>query len=160
MSLKELIKTLRFSKLEDDRRECIRLIGEYLQDHDDDVEAWFSLAICLDFLGYEEEAELNYRKVDTLGAEKLPIEHQASFYLGYGSTLRNNGQLEESKDILEEGVLKFADQPALKVFLALTLHSSEMFREASEILLEVCVQLPEGNFNGFEKAIKYYFENL
>ena len=40
--------------------------------------------------------------------------------LGFGSTLRNVGELEESEKVLREAVTRYPDDAALRVFLALT----------------------------------------
>lgn len=155
-----LISTLLKSKIESDREKCIQLLQEYLLQNPNDTEAWYGLASCFDFLGLELEAEPNYKKAYELDLGSLPQEKQYSFYVGYGSTLRNNKKLEESEAILREGISKFPTYQPLKIFLAFTLFSRGNFKESSETLFLTCGQLPAGTFDGYEKAIKYYSENL
>lgn len=155
-----LIASLRKSKLKTDREMCVQLLNEYLLQNPNDAEACYDLAGCLDFLGLELEAEPNYKKAYAFGLDGLPKEKHVSFYVGYGSTLRNNNKLEESEAILREGIYKFPSYLPLNVFLALTLFSKGKFQESSEVLLRTCCQLPDGSFDGYEKAIKYYSENL
>lgn len=155
-----LIISLRKSKLKADREKCVHLLNEYLLLYPNEAEAWYDLAGCLDFLGMELEAEPKYKKAYELGLDTLPKEKHYSFYVGYGSTLRNNNKLEESEVILREGINKFPNCQPLNIFLAFTLFSRGKFQQSSEILLLTCGQLPDGTFDGYEKAIKYYSENL
>lgn len=155
-----LIITLQKSKIKTDREKCIQLLKEHLLQNPNDAESWYDLASCCDFLGLELDAEPNYKKAYELDLGSLPLEKQYSFYVGYGSTLRNNEKLEESEIILKEGISKFPAYQPLKVFLAFTLFSIGKFKESSEMLFLTCGQLPVGTFDGYEKAIKYYSENL
>ena len=70
-----------------------------------------------DSAGREAEAVVEYRAAFEAGIddEDLP-----GAMLGFGSTLRNVGELEESERVLREAVTRFPDNAALRVFLALT----------------------------------------
>jgi hypothetical protein len=51
-----LITTLKKSKIKSDREKCIQLLKEHLLQNPNDVESWYDLASCCDFLGLEIEA--------------------------------------------------------------------------------------------------------
>ncbi len=125
-----------------------------------DVKSWYDLACCFDFLGREHDAETHYKKVLELGPEKLPADEQPGFYVGYGSTLRNNGKFPESKAVLLQGLTKFPSHNALSVFLGLSLYSSGEHKEANVVLLKMAGRLPADVLDGYDRAIKAYSENL
>jgi len=159
-SQKELIDQLKDSSSEEDRKKCIPLLQEYLKEHSQDAVAWYELACCFDFLGFEKEAEPCYGKTYELGWQQLPATEQAGFFVGFGSTLRNNLDFVRSEKILTDAIVHFPNYPALKVFLAFTLHSQGKFRKASEALFTSTVEMPEKAYDGYERAIKWYVENL
>ncbi len=155
-----LINELKKSKNEDDRKKCILLIQEHLILSPNDVNAWYDLASCFDFCGFEKDAEPCYLKVYELGWQNLSAYDQASFFVGLGSTLRNNFKYSESIKFLDVGIIAFPNHSALKVFKALTLYSMNQFQDSTKILFETILQMPEKSFDGFDRAIKYYIENL
>lgn len=154
------ISKLKNSKSEEDRKECILLLQEYLKEKIDDAEAWYDLASCYDFIGEEIKAEPCYKKTYDLGVEKLPSEEQAGFFIGYGSTLRNNFKFSESSQVLIKGVEAFPKYPAIEVFLAFTLYSEGKYKQASEKLFKAISKIESKVFGGYEKAICWYSENL
>lgn len=156
----DLINRLKTSDSEDDRKQCIPLLQAHLGDHPTDALAWYDLACCFDSLGFEKEAEPCYWKTHEHGWQKLPVKEQPGFFLGFGSTLRNNLKFAESEKILKEAIVLFPTYPALKVFLAFTLHTEGKFKEASEALFAATLEMPEKSFDGYERAMKYYVENL
>jgi tetratricopeptide (TPR) repeat protein len=167
MPLPNDVYELTKSKAEEDRRAAIPFLEKFIESHNaqadatsDLVEAWFRLACCNDFLGQEKEAQPAYEKVHSLGVQYLRLEDQPSFYVGYGSTLRNNGSLYYSQKILEEGLQKFPDYPALKVFLAFTLYSQGRTQLSSQYLFQTLSQMPKGSLDGYESAIQHYTEIL
>jgi tetratricopeptide (TPR) repeat protein len=154
------IETLVRSKVRPDRERCITLLKNHLQQTQDDAKSWYDLACCYDFLGRESEAEPNYKRVFELGIYKLPSKEQMGFYVGYGSTLRNNKKFEESKKILNEGIANFPNYIPLKVFLGFTLYSIGEHQEANQVLLGIAGQLPTEIMDGYERAARWYSENL
>ena len=74
-------------------------------------------AYALDSFGFEEQAIGFYDRAYLLGP---PSEERPDFLLGYGSTLKNVGRLEESEAVLAAAVEEFPEHQALPVFLALT----------------------------------------
>lgn len=158
--IKSTIDLLKKSKSEEDRQICIPLLGEYLASHPQDVQAWFDLACCYDFCGLEIDAEPWYQKVYDIGWRSLPETAQPSYFVGFGSTLRNNSKLADSEKILREGIENFPDYSPLKVFLAFTLYSRGRHKESSQMLFKVAAEMPAPSFDGYERAIQWYTENL
>ncbi|MBI3440582.1 MAG: tetratricopeptide repeat protein [Proteobacteria bacterium] len=154
------VKELKHSKNETDRRECIVLLQAQLTNNPDDVEAWYNKACCHDFLGEEKEAEPCYRHCFNVGWQKLPEPEQKSFFVGFGSTLRNNLKYAESISVLSEAVRIFPHYPALKAFLALAYYSSRNDKLAAETLFSACLDAAEKGFDGYERAIQWYVEHL
>lgn len=154
------INTLRNSKNPEDRRACIQLLKQHLDTEPADVESWFDLASCHDFLGEELNAEPAYEKALSLGLQKLPAEKQTRLIIQYGSTLRNNKKFKEAAQILVEGVQQFSENCAIKVFAALSLYNLGKQNEASRLLFAACTSLTSDQTDGYDRAIKYYVENL
>jgi tetratricopeptide (TPR) repeat protein len=92
--------------------------------------------------------------------ENLSVEDQKGFYVGFGSTLRNNKKLEESLDLLKQGIKKFPEYLPLRVFLGFTLHSLGQYEEANRELLSMCRFLPNSVLDGYEAAIAFYARQL
>lgn len=152
------IESLLKSKVETDRLKCIGLLREFLRQNPGDALSWYQLACCHDFLGQELEAEPCYQKVYVLGSDQLS--DRKGFYVGYGSTLRNNQKLSESEKVLREGIALFPDYAPLKVFLGFTLYSRGEFQESSRVLLGLASTLPHDVMDGYERATRYYFDHL
>ena len=74
-------------------------------------------AYALDSLGLEDRAIAFYDRAHQLGP---PSADRADFLLGYGSTLKNVGRLEESETVLAAATQEFSEHQALPIFLALT----------------------------------------
>ena len=158
--LKIKIDDLKESKQEADRKECILLLQDYLKTKPEDAQAWYDLAGSFDFIGEEKKAEPCYKKTYDLGIEKLPIEKQTGFYIGYGSTLRNNLKFTDSSQILKSAADAFSKYPAIDVFWAFTLHSEVKYKQASEQLFKAVSKIEGKEFDGYEKTIQWYTENL
>lgn len=158
--LKNKIDKLKDSKSEEDRKICIPLLQEYLITNPNDAISWYDLAGCYDFCGFEQEAEPCYWKTYEIGWKQLPETEQPGFFVGFGSTLRNNLKFAESEKILLDAIVHFPKYPALKVFLAFTLYSMGQFKESSQILFQSALEMPPKSFDGYEKAIQWYVENL
>lgn len=153
-------KELKRSKNEADRRECIAFLQEHLAKSPEDAAAWYDKACCHDFLGEEKEAEPCYRKCFNLGWKKLPEDEQQSFFIGFGSTLRNNLKYEEAISVLSEAVRIFPQSPTLKVFLAFAYYSNNNDRLAAETLFGACLESAGKGFDKYDRAIQWYVEHL
>lgn len=157
---KAKIQTLRKSKSEEDRRACLVLLRDYLVQNPKDAEAWYDKACCHDFIGEEREAEPCYRSCYELGWQKLPEAEQKSFFVGYGSTLRNNLKYGESISLLKDGIKHFPGYAPLKIFLAFSHYSEGQDRLAAEILFAGFIEAAAGGLDGYERAIQYYVDHL
>ena len=123
-----------------------------------DAEAQMAAAYACDRAGHEEEAVRYYDAAWALG---VPTEARRRFLVGYGSTLRNVGRLEESVAILGEAVAAEPDYAPYKVFLGLALHSSGQHAAATATLLAAALDLHGGaRLDGFERAIAEYQQEL
>lgn len=141
------------------KKALIPLLEEYLEGNSGDIRAWYRLACCNDFLGREREAEPCYEKVYK-GWRELPVKERPGFFVGYGSTLRNNKKLAKAAKILLEGAKRFPSNPELRIFLALALYSAGDFRNSARELFRVCGGLPASTVGGYERAIAYYIKTL
>jgi tetratricopeptide (TPR) repeat protein len=123
-----------------------------------DVEARIAAAFACDRVGREREAALHYDAAWALG---VPADRRRRFLVGYGSTLRNVGRLEESVAILGEAVAADPDYAPFKVFLALALHSSAQHAAAVATLLGALLDLDGGgSLDGLERAVGEYQKEL
>jgi len=123
-----------------------------------DVTAQIAAAYACDRVGREAEAVRYYDAAWALG---LPEGGRRRFLVGYGSTLRNVGRLEESVAILGEAVAADPDYAPFKVFLGLALHSSGHHAAAMAALLGAVLEVHGGaRLDGFERAIGEYQEEM
>ncbi|HEU5060057.1 MAG TPA: tetratricopeptide repeat protein [Kofleriaceae bacterium] len=123
-----------------------------------DVDARIAAAYACDRAGREDEAVRHYDAAWALG---VPAAARRRFVVGYGSTLRNVGRLEEAVAILGDAVAAEPDYAPYKVFLGLALHSSGQHAAATATLLAAVLDLHGGaRLDGFERAIGEYQEEL
>ncbi len=124
-----------------------------------EVEARIHAAYACDRYGTEEDAVVHYDAAWQLG---VPQRERRKFMLGYGSTLRNVGRLDEALAVLGQAVEEFPDYPALHAFLALALHSAGEHRAAVATLIGVALDLAEGTpaLDGYERALAHYHQAL
>jgi hypothetical protein len=111
--------------------------------------------------GREHEAVVHYDAAWKLGGPSVD-EGRAGFLLGYGSTLRNVGRVDESLAILDAALGEFPDDEALRCFRALTLHSLGRHVEAMAQMLDVAVALKDGSPHvaRFARALLSYRDEL
>lgn len=128
----------------------------------DDVEAWFRYGGGLDRSGDEAAAMVIYDRVRALGIERLPLDQQPHVHLQAGSTLRNLGRYEEARDLLAEGVERFPDVRALRVFVAFNAVSMNQPMHAVRALLEVILSedSEDDSVQTFRRAIAAYAADL
>ena len=116
------------------------------------------LAFEADSAGREEEALAHYRRAFELG---VPDEELAGASLGFGSTLRNVGNLDESVRVLGEAVERFPEHRALRVFLAYSLWSAGRQADAMRSLVAALyVGAPAGELVRYRRAIEGYADEL
>jgi tetratricopeptide (TPR) repeat protein len=123
--------------------EALGWLKQRAEANPNDAIAWFRYGGGLDQSGREAEAIVAYRRVFDLGIELLEPADQPRIYVQAGSTLRNLGQLDEARALLEEGRKRFHDVRVLWAFLALVEVSAGRDRKAIDLLFEVI--LSEGS---------------
>lgn len=122
---------------------------------------WFEYAGAFDFLGREGEALPLYEKIFKLGVGTLPLEDQPRLYIQTGSTLRNLRRLDEARAVLQEGLKRFPQSQALKVFLALTEHTSGNSSSAVRLLIDCLLETSsDASISDYQKALRFYSENF
>ena len=131
----------------------------YLEKNDHNTLMWLALAYEYDSNDYEKEAEKAYQIVWERRLEGIPKEQFSSFYLSFGSTLRNNLKFEESCEILKKGCDLFPKDAPLKGFYALSLYSHGEYQKASEQLLQALTLDTASELSQFE-AFNWYVEHL
>ena len=96
----------------------------------------YELGGMYDSLGFEAEAAIEYERALALGLDE---ERHAMIAVQYGSTLRNNGRLEEAIAVLEAAPEHPSTGAAPRVTLALALHSAGRSDEALRVALEALI---------------------
>ena len=116
------------------------------------------LAFEADSAGREEEALAHYRRAFELG---VPDEERAGASLGFGSTLRNVGSIDESIRVLSDAVERFPEHRALRVFLAYSLWSAGRAADAMRSLVEALyVGDPALELERYRRSITGYADDL
>ena len=110
-----------------------------------------------DSAGREQEAVAEYRAAFEAGIddEDLP-----GAMLGFGSTLRNVGELEESERVLRQAVTRFPEHAALRVFLAFTRWSDGDAKGAFQELVEALFRTDAPGMARYQRAIRGYADEL
>lgn len=122
-----------------------------------DVEAQIAAAYGNDRYGQEQEAVGYYEAAWNIG---VPSEMRCRFLVGYGSTLRNVGRLEESIAIHRLAISEYPEFPAHHAFLALALHDVGEHDEAMAEALTALVDSGASNLDGYDRALSEYRDLL
>jgi tetratricopeptide (TPR) repeat protein len=109
-------------------------------------------AYALDAIGDEEAAIGHYDAAYEIG---LPDDEGPDFALSYGAILRSLGRFELALAILGNATTHFPDYAPLRIVLALTLQSVGQTNAAVATLLEVILQLGDGDdaLDGYEETL-------
>jgi tetratricopeptide (TPR) repeat protein len=110
-----------------------------------------------DSAGREDEAVRHYREAFELGVEDDDLPEAL---VGFGSTLRNVGELEESERVLREAVTRFPDYAALRFFLALTRWHAGDGAGALRELVEALFRADAPGMRRYERSIRAYAAEL
>jgi hypothetical protein len=122
--------------------------------HPDDVHVQMAAAYACDRLDLERDAIVYYERAWALG---VPVAQRPGFLVGFGSTLRNVGRVDDAVARLGEAVAEFPDYPALRAFLALALHSAGQHGLALATMLETALTASRaGAFSPYERALAEY----
>jgi tetratricopeptide (TPR) repeat protein len=152
-----LLRTGDYEKID----RALGIYEEVSRQHPGNPKSWFERAGAYDYLGKEDIAVTFYEDVLRLGPEKLSLDDQPRFYLQFGSTLRNLKRYEESRKLLEKGIVKYPDFTALSAFLGLTEYTDGNFKKASDLLLNALVADPEDrSVQEYIRALKGYRDTI
>jgi hypothetical protein len=110
-----------------------------------------------DSAGRETEAVAEYRAAFEAGLDE---EDMLGALLGFGSTLRNVGELEESEQVLRQAVTRYPDHAALRFFLALTRWSRGDQKGAFQELVEALFRADAPGMARYERSIRGYTAEL
>lgn len=122
------------------------------------VDAQIEAAYTHDRAGLEREAIRYYDKAYELG---IPAAMRRSFFVGYGSTLRNVGRAEDAVAILAQALADDPDYPPFTAFLALALADAGHPRAALATMLGCALDVARpGAFDSYERALTEYHRIL
>ncbi|MFL4472425.1 tetratricopeptide repeat protein [Paeniglutamicibacter sp. MACA_103] len=114
----------------------IEALLPFLASHPQNARVLYEVGGAYDTAGQEEAAREFYEKALAAGLEG---DERRRCYVQYGSTLRNLGQYEKSREIFMTARTAFPKSPALGVFEAITLHAASQPNEAIASLLDLVV---------------------
>jgi predicted Zn-dependent protease len=138
--------------------EARQLLLELRREHPDDPQIAVQAAWVHDSLGFEEEAVEHYRAAI---AGELPDADLRSALLGLGSTYRALGRDAESDETFREGIERFPDFVALRVFRAMTLYNLGRSRDAVQELLRVLLETSQDpSIERYRRSLTAYAEDL
>jgi tetratricopeptide (TPR) repeat protein len=135
----------------------LKEISDRADDNPSDVAAQIAAAYACDSSDLETEAVVYYDRVWSLG---VPADERHDFLIGYGSTLRNVGRLEDSIEVLNTAVGEHEEDLSARSFLALALHSAGRSDEAVAMLIEAVVEGGGAGVYRFSPALESYAEEL
>jgi tetratricopeptide (TPR) repeat protein len=134
------------------------MLAELHEANPDDAAVNLQCAWIHDKLGLESEAVPYYEKAIELGLEGDDLQHAL---LGLGSTYRSLGRYDDALHALTRGVTEFPDDPAMKVFRAMSLYNHGRAKEACETLLGVMASTEQpAEIARYQKAIAEYASDL
>ncbi|MFT3696446.1 MAG: tetratricopeptide repeat protein [Kofleriaceae bacterium] len=138
-----------------DQRDLVATTRAFADAHPTDVAAQIEAAYACDRYGEESDAIVYYDAAWKLGV------HDAGrwrFLVGYGSTLRNVGRIDESIERLRAAMVEFPDVVALPAFLALSLRSAGRHDEAIVAALDALLR--SNALDGYERAVRHYRDEI
>jgi tetratricopeptide (TPR) repeat protein len=122
------------------------------------VEEIIAQAYAHDKEGREQEAVRYYDEAFHMG---VPEPLRKRFLVGYGSTLRNVGRVDDAVGVLSQAVVDYPDYPAFRAFLSLALLDTGHAKAAVATMLGVALDIAKpGVFEGYERALTEYHQLL
>ena len=122
-----------------------------------DVEAQIAAAWANDSHGSEVDAMRYY---DAAWVAGIPPDKRKRFMVGYGSTLRIVGRLDESIAIHRQAIAEYPDFAPNHAFLALALNRAGRHDEAMAEALSALVDAGAANLAGYDRSLRYYRDYL
>jgi predicted Zn-dependent protease len=135
-----------------------RLLLALRSEFPDDAQVAMQTAWVHDSMGLEAEAVPHYVAALAGGLEGDDLR---GTLLGLGSTYRALGRDDESDRTLRDAMARFPDDPALRVFHALTTYSLGQPREALRAVLRVLLEsTADERILGYRRALEFYADDL
>ncbi|MFN9002690.1 MAG: tetratricopeptide repeat protein [Alphaproteobacteria bacterium] len=123
-----------------------------------DAEVQYEAACVHDYLGQEADAVPYY--LAALSGE-LSEKHRLSAYVGLGSTYRTLGMYADADRVLQEGLGRYPESAALKVFFAMVQYNLGHSKSAIEGLLVLLLQVSsDAEIKAYSSAIKLYAQDI
>jgi hypothetical protein len=130
----------------------------YVGEHPGDVLAQIEAAYGHDRNNLERAAIAHYDEAYRLG---VPAPLRRRFLVGYGSTLRNVGRIDDAIAILGQAVADDPGYPPFAAFLALALGSAGHHKPALATMLGCLLDVAKPqSFDGYERALGEYYREL
>lgn len=142
----------------EDMSPTIAAFARAVEKNPGNARALYELGGSYDTAGEEETARIYYEKAQEAGLDEPYLKN---WYLGYGSTLRNVGELEKSLQIFDEAIEKYPDSSVFQVFRAITLFSLKKHSQAVGNLLAVIAETGQGeDLDRYRPALRGYGEYI
>jgi predicted Zn-dependent protease len=127
-------------------------------DHPDDVLAHIEAAYAHDRAGLEHQAIDHYDAAFRIG---VPDDERRRFVVGFGSTLRNVGRIDDAIALLADAVATDPHYPPFTAFLALALAAAGHHRAALATMLGCALDAARaGAFDRYDRALTEYHREL
>jgi tetratricopeptide (TPR) repeat protein len=134
--------------------EALKVLRTALGEDPDHAAANFAYASLLDSLGREREAIPHYERFIECG---LSGEELQEATVNLGSSYRVVGEPERAVEILRGGLLRFPENRAVRVFLAMALHDLGEYSEpVGSLLRELAETASDRWVTYYGRAIAYY----
>ncbi|HEX7254839.1 MAG TPA: tetratricopeptide repeat protein [Gaiellaceae bacterium] len=135
-----------------------QLLLELRAELPDDAQIAVQTAWVHDSLGFEEEAVEHY---EAALAGELSDEELRAAFLGLGSTYRTLGRDADSDRTFRQGIERFPDFRALRVFHAMTLYNLDRPREAVSELIHVLLETSsDSSIERYRRSLTAYAQDL
>jgi tetratricopeptide (TPR) repeat protein len=138
--------------------EALELLRGVLDGDPDDAAANFSYARILDGIGCEREAIGHYERAMGAGLSGEDLEEAT---INLGSSYRVVGEYERAVGVWREGLRRFPENRALRVFLCMGLYNLGEHRGAMGLLLRALAETSSDPWVGrYARAIAFYSDRL
>lgn len=152
------VSHVRSLRLAGQHEEHLRAARELVGQQPDDVYARIEAAMGCDRNGHEHEAIRHYDAAFQLG---VPPSERRRFFVGYGSTLRNVGRIDDAIGVLGQAIADDPSYPPFAAFLALALGSAGHHKAALATMLGCALDAARADaFDGYERALTEYHREL
>lgn len=157
MNVSDLIQTAEKSRLEGNLQHAYDLLIPLQKSEFNNSRVQLEIGLTLDAMNQEQGAIPYYKKALSLG---LPPEQRAVALLCLGSSLRNVGQLEQSKHILKSAIDEFPNHIGLRCFYSLTQYNAGEPNESVRTLMHTILLLSPESVKPFARGLQYYANEL